>query len=145
MNESKFLIVWDEFTRHLQKIDHILAPARRAILSQVRQPHNLMWANVDLSGINGQVYQVVFSGTYHSDNRQDAMTFIIPLKTCLNGELAVLDFLAEQKRQQEAEAAKVGELREERERDDRFRMYIKLKSEFEPEKATEIVLADASK
>ena len=136
-----FIDKWMQMMHYRQQIDYILAPAKEAILSTMSCPTKTtqIWGEVELIENTAHEYSIIFHGEYYSHGEMGNNSYTIPLIACLNGKEGVLAFFKDEKDKAAAEIRAASERRELHERDERYRRYMNLKAEFEPN--IEVLLA----
>lgn len=129
-----FMDVWTNATRYQHKIDMLLHEAKDAIKAYhfPRYGHTVLFSPIEVAEHAAGKYLVIFPIEYHRDNDAEYNSYTIPLEDCMAGRDAVIAFFVEEKRKQQEKADAMGLQRLAKEREDRRRLYDKLKLEFDP-------------
>jgi hypothetical protein len=127
-----FMDLWTKRAEYQNKIDVLLREAQEAIKAYHFNGRFIgLFNEIELTEHASGTYSVIFPVEYgHLDTEYNSYT--IPLETCLAGRASVIAFFVEEKRQQQEKADAMGLERLAKEKDDRRRLYNKLKLEFDP-------------
>lgn len=129
-----FMEIWNKATQYQHKINVLLSEAKVAIKDYhfPRYTHTVLFNPVELAESASGKYSVIFPIEYHRNNDAEYNSYTISLETCLAGRDAVIAFFVEEKRKQQEQADAMGLKKLAQEREDRRRLYDKLKLEFDP-------------
>lgn len=129
-----FLNSWYQMSQYKEQLARILKPGLNAIRSfyYPRGGASVILDSFDLYDVPNKPRTIAYTVQLHINGNISTTTFTIPLSAILAGESAIIKFFEDERAAQEEKAKEAGHQRDLRDKEERKKIFDKLKLEFEP-------------